>query len=216
MQTEILNECEEMMVEKINAAPSTKRRWTAAEELYLTRNYLARDLSWISKKLNRTEESLRRKAERMDICIYGREEISAKTLAACFNSDIRVIKRWKEKFNMPCKTVRRGQAVFFLIDVDKFWIWANKNKQHINWSKYELMSLPPEPDWVKKEKNTYDKVKGRTPISETDISMIHSLVRRGFTYKEIGKKIGRTETSVKHIMSKRSRKEMEKAVKNKE
>ncbi len=78
-----------------------KRYWTAEEEKYMNKYYLRQLNKRTAKALNRTVESVRKKAARMGINTYYDGYLSARVLGRCFSTNERAVKRWVEKFNLP-------------------------------------------------------------------------------------------------------------------
>ena len=181
------------------------RPWTQEEISYLEKWYEKRGTDYIAKKFNRTEYSVRRKAQSLGLNAYVCYELYVKTIANCFNCDSRVINRWIDKYNLSCRIVQRGQATCKLIDVKKFWKWTENNKDIIPWQKYELHSILPEPDWLK-ETIRNNKIKNnRKPITSIEKTRVVNMRNKGKTFKEIAVELNRTVDSVKHIWRKNNK-----------
>ena len=179
-----------------------RREWTTDEEDYLERWYDKKGVPFIAKKLNRTKDSIKRKAQNMGLNAYAGEKLYVRSIAKCFNCDSRVINRWISNYGLPYSKVIRGQATCQLIEQKEFWIWAKENENLIPWNKYNQGTILPEPEWVKEKIRSYSYKNNRTPISDYDILNVASLKRRGYSFSQIAKEIGRTEESVKHIWKK--------------
>lgn len=176
-----------------------RREWTEEEEKYLISKYLSHSFKTIAKKLNRSENSVKRKAVKMGL--YKRSDLfGIKTFAECLNTDSRVIYRWINKYDMPCNNIKYDGINHYNIDLVLFWQWAEQHKNLINWSKYNRGTLPLEPEWVQTEKNNCKCPKNRDRWTDQDIRMIRSLLRSGKSYKEIALKMGRTYYSINHLM----------------
>lgn len=179
-----------------------RRNWTEQEEAYIDKFYEKRGVSYLANKLNRTEISVKRKAQSLGHNAYVCEDLYIKTIARCFHCDSRVITRWIDKFGLPCRIVQRGQATCRLIDPKTFWKWAFEHQDLIPWAKYERLSILPEPEWVKEAIKGYEKKNDRKRISSHEISTVVYYHKNGYTYKEIASILHRTEDSVKHIWRK--------------
>ena len=182
------------------------KKWTEKEVAYLEKYYEKVGTEFIAKKLGRSKISVRKKAGKIGYNAYICEKLYVRTIARCFHSDPSVIYRWIDKFGLPFTKVKRGEMICKLIDVDKFWKWAEVNKELIPWSKYEEHSILPEPLWVK---NIVQKkpVKNRTKISCIEIQRVIYLKEKGYSYQQIAEDIGRTIYSVKHIYNSNKEKE---------
>lgn len=175
------------------------RQWTIEEEEYLENYYNKRGSAFIAKKFKRTEESIKRKAHKIGLNAYMGEELLVKQIAYVFNCDSRVINRWIDKFDLPCREFYRGQTRFRSIDTKTFWKWAENHKDIIPFNKYERHGLVPEPEWLKEiVKNSYG-TKHRKPITSYDISTVRYMRNKGCSWEDIAKKLNRTIDSVKHI-----------------
>ena len=52
-----------------------------------------------------------------------------------------------KKLNIPLVKVVRCQSKE-MVDMRKFWEWAEENKKQLNFAKFEKGALGKEPDWV--------------------------------------------------------------------
>lgn len=156
-----------------------------------------------AKKLNRSIPSVKGKARKLGLNNYYGERISAKTLAKCFHSDIRVILRWIDKFDLPCKKVELDNQTRYSIDPVEFWKWAENHKDIINWKKYERETLFPEPSWINYEwkKDNGKPERHRNRITDLEKAAIKGMMRKGMGNKEIAKEINRTYYATVHITS---------------
>ena len=175
-----------------------RREWTDWEVRYLEKKYVGQPVERTAKKLNRTINSVKRKAAKLDLNHYT-NFLSAKVVAKCFNVDTKVVLRWINKFNLPCKKVVCSNQTRYLIDGNMFWKWAENNKDIINWSKYEKQSLLPEPDWLKETIRNYSTPNTREKYTDDDIVKIRVLLGKGLSYAEISKETGRTYDGIKHL-----------------
>ena len=177
----------------------TKRNWTKQEEEYINKFYEKRGVSYLAKKLNRTEASVKRKAQSLGHNAYICEDLYIRTVAKCFNCDSRVINRWIDKLDLPCREFYRGQTKFRTIDVKKFWKWAENHKDIVPFNKYERYSLLPEPVWIRDAMKDNMNNNHRKSISSYDKMTVIRMKKDGKTFKEIATALNRTEHAVKHI-----------------
>lgn len=176
-----------------------RKEWTDKEVEYLEKFYNRRGVDYIAKKLKRTKNSVKRKAQRLGYNAYVCEELYLKTVAKCFNSDIAVVKRWIDKFGLPCRYVQRGQITCGLIDGKEFWKWADTHRDIIPWSKYERYTILPEPEWINSVMINYKVKSHRKRITQQEKSYVIYQRKSGHSFKEIAESLGRTEDAVKHI-----------------
>ena len=181
-----------------------RKQWTTEEIDYLEKKYEKTSAEFIAKKLGRTVNSVKRKAQNLGLNTYVTEVLRAKTLAKCFNSDVSVVIRWIEKLGLPARVEKHGRLTMYGIDYNKFWNWAKLHQGEIPWYKYERHSVNPEPDWLENAiVRSIDRSKYRTPITERELSVMRALVRSGKSYEEVAKCCGRTYYSVNHLARKK-------------
>lgn len=175
-----------------------RKEWSESEEALLRRKYQYQTVQKTAQMLNRSVCSVKRKAAKMGLSHYN-DKLSAKTVAQAFDTEISVVKRWMDKFGLPSKKVNRGTHYTYYIDVKDFWKWAEKHKDTINWSKYELKSLVPEPEWVSEAVLNYKVVRHRQKFTPDELARIKFLICRGKTYTDIAKEMQRSYYSISHI-----------------
>ena len=175
-----------------------RREWTDWEVKYLEKKYVGQSVERTAERLNRSIASVKRKAARMNLNHYT-DYLSAKVVARCFGSDVSVVIRWIDKFGMPCEKRSFGSQTRYFIDTDKFWKWAENNKNIINWSKYEIQSLLPEPDWLRETIRNYSTPNTREKYTDDDIVKIRVLLSKGLSYSEIARETGRTYYGINHL-----------------
>ena len=155
-----------------------RREWKEQEVKYLEKKYVGQPVERTAERLNRSIASVKRKAARMNLNHYT-DYLSAKVVARCFGVDISVVIRWINKFGMPCEKRAFGSQTRYFIDIDKFWEWAEKNKNIINWAKYETKSLLPEPVWLRETIRNYSTPNIRKKYTDDDIVKIRVLLTKG-------------------------------------
>lgn len=175
-----------------------RRKWTEKEEAYMYSKYLTQPVIKTAEHLERSVISVKRKAEKLGLNHYL-DNIGAKAIARCFGCDVSVVIRWIDYFELPAKKIVCSNQTRYIIDSVDFWKWAKENKDIINWSKYELGSLLPEPAWVKLEKSRFQNRNSRKRFTEAEKSYIRYLLRQGNSYKKISIEVGRSYYSINHL-----------------
>ncbi len=176
-----------------------RREWKKGEEMYMACMYLRQPAEKTAKVLNRSKPSIYAKAREMGISY---EYISKQLLAECFNCDTSVVTRWIDKKGLACIKMPYKFGYYYYISAETFWKWAYKHKKEINWSKYEIGSILPEPEWVKEEKKSHQMNNLNKRITDMDIIQVKNMLRKGMTRKQIGLELGRSEESVSYINQK--------------
>ena len=205
----ILNRSEESVKHKVytldlqEKISFDRKAWTDEEIEYLRKSYRKKSVRYIADKLHRTESSVKHAADRYGIIDANPDGISLNTIAKAFDSDLSMIKRWVNKYNMPVSKKKIGKGIYYYTNGEDFWKWAVKHKDIVPIKRYKKLSILPEPDDVFKIEDWVDKpYNHRKPVTKTEIDFIITLKKNGMTRKDIAKRIGRTEMALKHILRK--------------
>lgn len=126
------------------------QRWTDREIRYLESKYLNQAVSITAKRLNRTERAVVKKALDMGLSKVH-DVLSVNKLAECFNVTHKVVMKWINQYDLPCRKFKCSCCTKYMIDLENFWKWAEQHKDIINWTKYDYMTLALEPEWVRQE-----------------------------------------------------------------
>ena len=176
-----------------------RRSWTEQEDNYLLKKYLSQSTALTAKRLNRSVSSVKHRAARLGLNHYL-DSIGAKVVARCFNVDYAVVKRWIDKYDLPVDKIKHSSR--YSIDPVKFWKWAENHKNLINWSRYEVGSLAPEPGWLRSARMNYKTINSRKRYTEQEIAKVKRMISKCHTYEEIAKELGRSVYSIKHVVRK--------------
>ncbi|WAB25092.1 SANT SWI3, ADA2, N-CoR and TFIIIB'' DNA-binding domain protein [Lysinibacillus phage vB_LfM_LysYB1] len=160
----------------------------------------------IGEKLGRSAKAVERQLTRMGLVGTKAESGLISNLELCRALQVhhKVTMRWKEKFDLPLrkKNLRFGKQKHnsWFIDPVKFWRWAKKNKELVNWSKYVPDSLIPEPDWlqeaIKLHLDTKPKKQRAFWTPEEDNRLWQLFYVSGLTQKEIAVILDRSLNAV--------------------
>lgn len=179
------------------------RHWTKEERDFLEDKWGITSVSYIAKKLSRTQNSV--------ICKAYKMKLGSKTLAddsITFNELLKALgqqgsyswlrDRYINKNGLPVK--KKGK--YLKIKIDDFWKWAEQHKQILNFSHFEENTLGKEPYWVK-DKRKADlknprKVNNNRPWTEEDDALLIQKTKTcRYTYKDLSKDLKRTENAIK-------------------
>ena len=175
-----------------------RRQWTEQEVNYLKSRYLKQPVSVTAEKLNRTKQSVQKKATKIGLKHYYTDYLSAKLIAKCFGLDTTVPIRWIEKLGLPARKVVCGNQTRYLIDPEDFWEWAEEYKDKINWTNFQENSIVPQPRWVHEQKLNFKTRNHRKRFTEQDRVLMMGMLRKGMSYKQIAEAMGRTYNSINH------------------
>ena len=185
---------------KPNTTPHTK--WSEDEILFLNRYYETRGAAYVAKKLHRSLNSVKRKAQREYLNTYINEFLSMKQIANAFQCDCTVVHSWIDKFELPMKQLKFKSYTQYRITPEQFWQWAKFYKSMIPWRNYKRYSILPEPKWLSYEIQQDFDNRHREKISIYDVNYVIRKRQNGMTFASIAKNLNRTENSVKHIWRK--------------
>lgn len=194
---------------KLVPARNSKKKWTEAEEAYLSDNWGSVSIKTICKNLGRSENAVIVRAQRLgcgaflDAGIY----ITLNQLMVELYGENRGYQygrdRLIQKYGLPVKDRRVNRCKFKVIDIEEFWKWAEKNKSILDFSKMQPHCFGAEPDWVKvKRENdiklSWQQVPHNTPWSTSDDQKLRRMLKKQrFTYTDIAKELRRSEGAVK-------------------
>lgn len=88
------------------------------------------------------------------------------------------------------------------VDLSKFWLWAENNKQLLNFAKFEKGSLGAEPVWAAKKReadksNPTKRTHNKPWTKDEDKLLIEKTKSNRYTYKDLAKEFNRTECAIK-------------------
>jgi hypothetical protein len=178
------------------------RRWTAEEDDYMIQRYGKQPLSFIAKKLERTTGAVEGRLNRLGV--YGGKsnngDLTTYDLAAELEVGVHAVYNWIQKYNLPCYQAMVKTRVFTMIEVRKFWKWAEENKERINWYRVSKNALIPEPEWVQQQRH-YDFIKrpqkeNRNWTAEEDAKIWKMFYSQRYTQKKIGEIMGRSAKGI--------------------
>lgn len=170
--------------------------WNEEEIEILGKMWGRSSISNIAKKLDRTENSVKVKGQRL----FGSKSeyvglYTGADLARAIGVDNKMINYYLKKGLQYRKSGRLN-----LIKIEDFWKFAKEHKDLIKFYKIEKNIIPNEPKWVKEIRNNQNKYnkpnKYKKWTNYQDILLIN-MVRKGLSTKEIAKELQRTEYAVK-------------------
>ncbi|MYL45032.1 hypothetical protein GLV94_05205 [Virgibacillus halodenitrificans] len=184
-----------------------RRRWTPEEIYFLEDSWGTISIKGIAKKLDRSVNSIKLKAQRigLDDARLHFDGITVHQLADVLNISYSLIKRWIQIHNFPArKKIFSSEHKVWVVSYQKFWEWAENNKQMIDFSRLERNILGAEPEWVE-EKRKADIINNRIikkshniPWSSGEDKKLSALLKSyKYTYPQIAKELRRSESSIK-------------------
>ena len=163
------------------------RNWTKQEEEYLVENWGTLSVGTIAKNLNRSENAVVVRKCRLGLgsFLVSGEYITWNQLQIALfgnrtSSGYKMIS-WVRNRDFPIHTKRVNNNSFKVVYLDEWWVWAEKNRDFLDFSKFEENLLGKEPQWVK-EKRRHDVEKAykyiMTPWTKTEDDKLMFLVAK--------------------------------------
>lgn len=129
----------------------SRNSWSEDDVEYLKKYIGIRSVYSIAKKIGKSPKATLRKAERLGLGAtnYLTDEMTARELARAVGTDGKTVVRWINTQGLKANKKKLSlKRAFWRISITDFWEWAEKNRNLINWHKFELNILGKEPKWV--------------------------------------------------------------------
>lgn len=183
------------------------RRWSDEDIEYLESSWGAVSIKGIAKKLGRSINAVKLKAQRigLDDARTHYDGITVSQLSSVLNTDYGTLKNWIKSYSFPAK--KKTFAVenkVLVVAYDDFWKWAEDNKHMLDFSRLERLSIGPEPEWVEEKRKADQLTKLHTPKPHNtpwstgdDARLKWMLQQHRYSYPEIANEVKRTQAAVK-------------------
>lgn len=183
-----------------------QKRWTPEEEQYLEDSWGILSMGTIEKRLGRTRNSIEEKRKRLGLGAFleSGDYVTMNQLLIALGIGCSGYKNisWIQNRDFPVHKKRVGTNRFKVVYLEEFWKWAEKNREILDFSKFEENTLGKEPEWAKK-KRRHDIDRNRkyitTPWTEAeDQKLIRLLGRQKYSYEELSKELRRTNGALQN------------------
>ena len=181
------------------------RTWTLQEERYLQENWGTLSVETLAKNLERSENAVIVRKCKLGLGAFldNGDYVTWNQLMRAIgyrNANSYQLISWVEKRGCPVHTKRVNNNSFKIILLDEWWIWAEENRDLLDFSKFEENVLGMEPEWVKKQRR-HDIEKNRkyikTPWTRAEDDKLRRLVeKQKYTYDELSKMLRRTNGAI--------------------
>lgn len=181
------------------------RKWTKEEEQYLAEKFGSVSISYLVKKLNRTESSILNKRQRMKLGAFleNGDYVTLRQLLEVLGIEggytYKTIS-WIENRGFPIIYKKVNKNKFRVVNIDEFWKWAEENQQFLDFSNFEKHALGAEPAWVQKKREYDIQFKNTiklTPWTQREDEYLKFLLNQyQYTIKEISQKMNRSEGAI--------------------
>lgn len=181
------------------------KKWKKEDDQYLINNWGTLSIHTLAQKLNRSEVAVRVRKDRLGLGAFleNGDYITWNQLSnAVFGSNTGAyrMKSWVKNRDFPLHTKRVENSSFRIVFLDEWWDWAEKNKDLLDFSKFEENILGMEPEWVKvKRKHDFEKSQKylKTPWTKIEDDKLKLLVsKQKYTYDDLSKILRRTNGAI--------------------
>ena len=182
------------------------KNWTKQEDEYLAEYWGTVSVATLAKNLGRSENAIIVRKSRLGLGAflesgdYVTWNQLLKAIGCGSNAGGYKVTSWIKNWDFPIHTRRVKNNSFKVVYLHEWWIWAEKNRDLLDFSKFEENSLGEEPDWVK-EKRRHDYEKNRKYIKtpwtkQEDDKLLRLVSRQQYTYDELSRILRRTNGAI--------------------
>lgn len=174
--------------------------WTKEEIEYLKENWGNKSQTAIANHLGRSVNAVKLKANKLGLKTWVHsadymtlyELLTAIGLTYCGSLCDKLV---ANGFPVIEKKPSYSQRIR-VVQIDKFWKWAETHQDVINFRRFEYGALGPEPEWVN-AKRAKDRHKKNTRWTRMDDEILKSMAKQyKYTAAEMAERLQRSEPSI--------------------
>lgn len=166
---------------------------------YLQENLGNLSLKKIADNLGKSVQTLEKRLHRSTGNSITRDKtgmITAGELAKALHVDRNTVVGWINRHGLSCtRKITHTERRFTFICIEEFWAWAANNKERIDFNELEVHALPPEPEWVARERHKGKKRSNYKAWTTSEEQRLIRLVEHGLGFPEITKILKRNSVS---------------------
>jgi excisionase family DNA binding protein len=176
--------------------------WTPEQDEILEDNYGLRNLSWIAKKVGKTEIATRKRIKKILKLDPDSYYIQLVEVARQLKVPRSTIYRWAENEGLPHKKIVLSfERERYFVDMEKVWKWLKEHPNKWNAARLEDFGLGFEPDWVKEKRRADMAVINQgKKWKNADKEKAWVMWAAGKSYKDIAEYFKRTEYSLEIML----------------
>lgn len=181
------------MAKKKERPEKDNTTWTQEDDELLLE--LAGTLTYdhIGRKLGRSPRAVQKRLEDLGTSdkyiLTGM--MSATELASYLNRDKGYVIHLIKECKLPAKSSsltynKKKKVTYYYIQPEKFWIWAEKNRDKLNFAQIQEGTILPEPDWLEAQRRIdFYKPVTRKKWSQEDKEKVIKLLKAGNSRQEV-------------------------------
>ena len=189
----------------------SKKPWTPDDEDMLREAWGTRGgIPGIARALGRSEYAVKCRAQKLKLGPYrcGGALVSLLQVAQTILGEMLCgsvtysMMRW-ERRGLPVHKTRVQNTLWKQVDIEEFWTWAEKNKDVLDFSRFEENALGIEPAWVKQkrkidQRNRLTTTPKKCRWSPQEDAVLASMCEAGkYTHEDLQKVFQRTSSSIR-------------------
>lgn len=193
------------MADNSGRPPRHKCHWTPDEENFLSENWGLLPYAKIASALGRSESAVFHRVLQLGLprsieCMDG---LPMKTLIKAVygnaNHADRTRKLWLDN-GLPARTTTLGHRKMCVVRIDRFWKWAEKHQDLVNFAHMEPGVLGMEPRWVakKRSRDAHQPRPRWAPWSPTEDAMLAALCKSGASWDVICNSLNHTQNGIEY------------------
>ena len=125
------------------------KNWTAEQDEILEEYFGVKDVSWIAKKVGKTEIATNKRIKKILKLDPESTYIQLVEVARQLQIPRATVYRWAEKGDLPhYKIILAFERKRYFVDMEEMWKWLKDNPTKWNAAKLEPFAFGYEPDWV--------------------------------------------------------------------
>lgn len=179
------------------------KMWSKEEVEYLENNWGMKSIKTMSKTLNRTEKAILQKRNRLKLGAFlnNGDYITFNQLLKTvgYKSNDTTRNAWTKR-GLPLSNKKVNNNSFKVIQIDKFWKWAEENQTFLDFSRFIRFSLGKEPSWVepKRQRDIINNInKKKRWTRDEDEKLIFLVKEYKYNCTEIAERLQRSENSIR-------------------
>lgn len=180
------------------------KHWTKEQDEFLISKFGVFSYETIGKYklIDKSAESVKARACKLKLGDprFHDDFVTKTFLARSIKVDAKKVNYWIESCGLKSEIKKLTLKSFVTrIRLSDFWEWLEKNKDLMNWKKFESGAIGVEPKWTKEIREKYKKAtpknEGKEWTNELD-GLLDSYYKLGKSIKEIADLLGRSESAI--------------------
>jgi transposase len=186
------------------------RHWTEEEDDLLLELIGTSNYNSIGSRLKRSPQAVEKRLQDLGTSdkylLTGM--MSASELASHVKRDKMYVINLIKKHGLPAMTNSLNykgdkKVTYYFIQAERFWSWAEKNRDKLNFAEIEEGAILPEPNWLEAQRRIdYYKPITRKKWSDKDEKRAVELLQAGYTHQQVADVFKRSKDSMKGIVDK--------------